>query len=573
VVLLVLFGLCGWVAVGAFQAKSSLEQARSSAQDAKDSLLEADTKAAANSAGDALMSARAARDATHSLAWNIVAGVPWLGSPFRTGQQITDVVLGLASGVLQPAADVGVTISPDKLYKDGRVDVGLLRSQEPQLSALATEATRLNAEAGAITEPRYVSLMSDARSQLQGQISDLTSILQNTALAARVVPSMMGADGPRTYFMAFQTNAETRGTGGLLGGFGILKFADGAPSVDSLASNVDLENAVAPVDLGLEYDQQYGFADPFTDFRNSNLSPHFPYAAQIWKTMWAVQTGTEVDGVIAIDPVALSYILGAVGPVTMPDGEVISKENVVELTESTAYVRYPTDQMARKQYLQDIANAVVTKITGKVKSSRQLLDALGRSVSERRIAIWSAVPDEQKILEETALAHVIPDNAAPFAAVVFNNLAGNKLDYYLKSQIEYAADKCSGETRASTVTVKLTNAVPDKPLPEYVVGVGGLAPEVPIEVPKGTNITSVRLFATKGAQLSAAILNGERVPAIVSTERGHPVFEVQVIIPPGQSADISYQLSEPTAPGKPQMPSQPLVSTIVPKVSVPECGS
>ena len=57
--------------------------------------------------------------------------------------------------------------------------------------------------------------------------------------------------------------------------------------------------------------------------------------------MWAEQTGTFVDGVIAIDPVALSYILGAVGPITMPDGEVISKDNVVELTESTAYFRFP----------------------------------------------------------------------------------------------------------------------------------------------------------------------------------------------------------------------------------------
>ncbi len=29
--------------------------------------------------------------------------------------------------------------------------------------------------------------------------------------------------------------------------------------------------------------------------------------------MFAEQTGIDVDGVIAIDPVALSYILGAVG--------------------------------------------------------------------------------------------------------------------------------------------------------------------------------------------------------------------------------------------------------------------
>ncbi len=559
------------MAVGAFQAKSNLEQARTSAQHAKDALLEGDTAAASASADDALAHARSARDATHSLAWNIASGVPWLGSPFKTGQQITDVVLGLASDVLRPAADVGIAISPDHLYRDGRVDVDLLRSQEPQLSKLSTNATRLNGDAGAITDPRYVSLMSDARSELQGQISDITSLIENVALAARLAPSMMGADGPRTYFMGFQTNAEARGTGGLLGGFGILRFDNGVPTVDTLAPNTDLADAIGPIDLGLEYDQQYGFANPFTDFRNSNLSPHFPYAAQIWKTMWAEQTGMNVDGVIAIDPVALSYILGAVGPITMPDGEVISKDNVVELTESTAYLRYPTDQVARKQYLQDIASAVVTKMTGPVKSPRQLLDALGKALSERRIAVWSASPNEQKILEETPLAHVIPDDPAPYAAVVVNNLGGNKLDYYLKTQIEYAADECKGDTRASTVTVKLTNTVPNEPLPDYVAADAGLSPDLLIEVPRGTNITSVRLFATKDATLSTAILNGERVPAILSTERGHPVFEVQVIIPPGQSADISYQLSEPTVPGAPRAPSQPLVNTVVPKVMVPEC--
>lgn len=573
VVVLVVLGLGVWVAVGAFQAKSNLEQARSSAQDAKEALLEGNTQAASESADDALVQAQAARDATHSLAWKFVAGVPWLGSPFKTGQQVTDVVLGLASDVLRPAADVGIAIAPDRLYRDGRVDVELLRSQESQLTELAADATRLNGDAGAITDPRYVSLLSDARSELQSQISGVTSIIENAALAARLVPSMMGADGPRTYFMGFQTNAEARGTGGLLGGYGILRFDNGVPTVDALAPNTDLADAVAPVELGLEFDQQYGFAQPFTDFRNSNLSPHFPYAAQIWKAMWAEQTGMNVDGVIAIDPIALSYILGAVGAVTMPDGEVVSRHNVVELTEKTAYSRFPTDQVARKQYLQDIANAVVTRMTGNVRSPRQLLDALGKAISERRIAVWSASPDEQELIEQTALAHVLPGDEAPFAGVVINNLGGNKLDYYLDTEIEYAADGCDGETRASTINVKLTNTVPDEPLPDYVASAEGLAPELLIAVPKGTNITSVRLFATRGAELSSAILNGERVPAILGTERGHPVFEVQVIIPPGQSADVSFQLSEPTTPGKPRVPSQPLIDSVSPKVSVPQCAS
>lgn len=571
---LIVLGLGCWVAIGAFQAKSSLEQARASAQNARDALLEGNTQAASEAADAALSSAQSARDATHSLAWNVVSALPWLGSPFKTGQQVTEVVLGLASDVLRPAADVGLTISPERLYRDGRVDVELLRSQEPDLRELSTNATRLNGEAASIPDPRYVSLLSDARSELQGQITNITSLIENVALAARLAPSMMGADGPRTYFMAFQTNAEARGTGGLLGGYGVLRFEDGVPTVDALAPNTDLKGAVAPVDLGPEYDKQYGFQQPFFDFRNSNISPHFPYAAQIWQGMWLEQTGAKVDGVVAIDPVALSYILGAVGPVTMPDGETVSRENVVELTESTAYSRFPleTDQAARKQYLQDIANAVVTKMTGPVKSPRQLLDALGKAVSERRIAVWSNLPEDQKLLETTPLAHIIPDDSGPYAQVVLNNLAGNKLDYYLKTQIEYAADGCTGGTRASTVTVKLTNAVPADGLPDYVIGAEGLSPDLGFTVPPGTSVTSVRLFGTKGAELSGVILNGKRVPAIHYTERGHPVFEVQVIITAGQTADIMFQLSEPTVPGAPLSPSQPLVETVIPEVRVPECA-
>ena len=56
----------------------------------------------------------------------------------------------------------------------------------------------------------------------------------------------------------------------------------------------------------------------------------------------------------------------------------------------------------------------------------------------------------------------LPDDPAPYAEVVINNLGGNKMDYYLTRQIEYAADGCDGDTRTSTVTIRLTNTAPDK---------------------------------------------------------------------------------------------------------------
>lgn len=568
--LILVFG--GWLGFNALKAKSGLEQARQSAQEVKEALLAGKSEDATRFADSAVSQAQSARSATQSLPWNVAAAVPVLGAPFKTGQQISDVVVGLAADVLQPAAKEGIGLSPDQLYENGRVNVQLLRSQEPALVKMAADAERLNEQAAAIATAGFLPPINNARTQLQNQTSEVASLLRNTALAAKIGPSMMGADGPRAYLMAFQTNAEARGTGGLLGGTGILRFDNGKPTVDSLISNAELYDATASIDLGPEFNDVYGSSKPYTDIRNSNQSSHFPYAAQIWKSMWERQGGGKIDGVIGLDPIALSYILGAVGDVTTPDGQVVTQNNVIELTESTAYIKFPEDSPARKRYLQEIANAVVKKMTAPVKSPGKLLDALGKAVAERRISVWSAFPDEQKVLEQTSLGHAIPEDAAPFAEVVINNFGGNKMDYYLERQIEYAADGCEGNVRNSTITVRLTNTASDvNTLPEYVAGDPGLPSDLPFKVPPGTMVSSVRLVATKGAELMGLTANGERAAAVSKVELGHPTFEVQVVIPPGQSGELVFRLTEPTSKGEARVPVQPLVDNISPVVSVPTC--
>ena len=570
--MLLVAGFAGWLGYQASHAKSYLEQARSDAQQAKDALSKADADEATKWADAAQSHATQAQDATHSLPWNIAVVVPWLGSPFKAGQQISDVVLGLASDVLRPSVDVAEALSPDHLLGgNGRVDVQLLTANSSKLDQISAAAAKLDTQAKSISDPAYLSAIGDARSALQTQTSELAGLLENTALAGRLAGPMMGADGPRAYFMGFQTNAEARGTGGLMGGFGILRFDNGTATVDTLGQNNDLNKPFTTIDLGAEFNKQYGFNNPTTDWRNSNYSPHFPYAAQIWKSMWQQQSGESVDGAVAIDPVALSYILGAVGSVTVADGETITKDNVVELTESTAYIRFADDNNARKAYLQDVAAAVVRKMTGHLDSPRALLDALGKAVGEGRIAVWSSSPEQQKLLEETPLAHVVPDDPAPYASVIINNIGGNKLDYYLTREIEYSGSACDSDTRKTAVTVRLTNNVPDTPLPDYVAGHLGLG-NFQVDLPTATNATSVTLLATKGATLTGAFVNGLKVPTVFGgQERGHPTFEVQLGLQRDTPVVVRWELSEPTAAGEARVPVQPLRDEVTPKVSVPAC--
>jgi hypothetical protein len=565
---IVAFGL--WLGYSAKEARTNLYEARNHAQLAKDALLDGNIEVAQRSAADADKYASQAYDNTHSIPWSITAAVPVLGSPLATSQQISEVVKGLTHDVLTPAVDAGSTLAPDQLIEGGgRVNVQSLRDAVPVLDQTSVAAQSLSDQAQTIDEATYLGVVNEARTALQDQTAELSKLLSNTAIVAKVVPAMLGGDGPRNYFLGFQTNAEARGTGGLLGGFGIVRANDGSAKVDTLASNAELSMDKQPLDLGPDYAARYGESRPTTDFRNSNLSSHFPYAAQIWKSLWAQESGEQVDGVVATDPVALSYVLGAIGPVTMPDGEVITKDNVVELTESTAYVRFADDNKARKQYLQTVAARVVDKMTGKLSSPQALLDALGKAAGEGRIAVWSADPALQQVLSGTKVGNVVPDDAAPYAGVVVNNQGGNKLDYYLSREIEYVADSCVDGTRSSTVTVRLTNNTPAGEFPDYVAGLF----ESVGNVPKGTNAVDLSLLATQGATLDKVTINGAQQFVFTGTERGHPVFNVRPLLQRGKTVEVKFELTEPTVPGEARVPVQPLVDSPNVTVDVPNCGS
>jgi len=380
---------------------------------------------------------------------------------------------------------------------------------------------------------------------------------------------MLGGEGPRNYFLAFQTNAEARGTGGLVGAYGILTANQGKVALDTLASNQDLKFNGKPIDLGPDFAALYGDYKSTTSWSNSNISPNIPYAGQIWKSLWQQQSDQQIDGVIATDPVALSYILGAVGPVTLPGGEVIDANNVVRITESDVYLRYPEDNKARKDFLQSIAEAVVTKtLGGKGGSTVKVVEALAKAAGEGRLGVWSDVPGEEAVLAGTPLGRVVPDDAAPYANVVVNNASGNKIDYYLDRKVRYSADNCVGPLRSTAVAATLTNELPPGDYPPYITGRQDPNPTGP----PGTSRSLVSLYATQGAQLRGVTLDGAPIAVTTGSERGHPVYTANVQLPPGVPKVLLFSMVEPTAPGAAQVPTQPLVRPMATSVNIPTCG-
>ncbi|UEA57829.1 DUF4012 domain-containing protein [Gordonia otitidis] len=571
VVVILIVALAAYLAYLVFDVKSSVEEARSHAAAAKSAIMDGNVAKAQSAAGDADAAARDARDTSGNPVWSAVAAIPGLGSPLKSVHEMAESVADLTSQVLVPSAELADTISPSKLREDGNaVNLQPLAAAQPKLEGIAGNATRIDDHVQHISGS-WLGPVSDAREQLVDQVGETARFVQGTNVAAKIAPGMLGLYGPRNYFLAMQTPSESRATGGLVGGFAILRADDGRISAPQLGQNSDLEDPrTRQVDFGSDYNALYDWTRPYTDFRNSNISPNFPDTARIWIANWKEQTGQQLDGAVALDPIALSYVLKVTGPVTLADGEKITADNVVPITLSTSYERFADNNTARKLYLQAISKAVIDQIGTMRGNSGALLEALGHGVQERRIMVYSTHKQEQEVLETTALGHQLPDSSAPFMDVTVGNIAGNKIDYYLRREISYTAGECSGDTRDSTATIKLTNTLTDLSLPDYVIGVLGNPQE---KVDKGTNLANVQFTLTKGATIKELKVDG--APALYSEGQlyGHPVVYTQVPIPAGKSVEVTVTATEPTsAQGEAAVPVQPLVDNPTPKVDVPVCG-
>jgi hypothetical protein len=453
----------------------------------------------------------------------------------------------------------------------GRVDLVALRRAALSLGSAAHAASDTRTRSAGLPRKTWLPAADRARTRVNGSLSRLAPAVADAAAAARLLPAMLGADGARHYLVIFQNTAEARGTGGLPGAFAVLKASEGKLSFGGFGNDTAMADARATVDFGKEYAAEYAHNAPATTWVNANLSPHFPYAAQIWADAWLRHSGKKADGVIALDPGAMAGLLAVTGPARLDDGTPVSAGNVVDLTERTSYAAF-ADTKERKSFFLDVAGATAAKLLPAMggRQVAALLSALHTELREGRVTMWSAHPSEQRELQRRHFAGALPDNPAPFAGLVVNNAAGSKLDYYLDRKLDWAPGRCNRYGRDVTVTATLTNRAPASHLPTYVTQ---RVDNPPYATRPGDNRLLVSYYASTGAVLTGATLDGRTALVNSGTERGHPVFTLDTELPAQSARTVELHLVEPLAAQAPVVLRQPLVrplrSTVRP---YPPCG-
>ncbi|MFN3950364.1 DUF4012 domain-containing protein [Microbacterium sp.] len=561
----------GWVGVRGVMAGTHLASVQSDAT-AVASTLSSDPSQAVSSLTGVSTHTEAARDLTSDPVWALAEKAPWIGPQLEAVRTIAvsaDDLLRL--GVL-PLAQASQGSSIDALKPvNGRIDARALSSLQGPAQQAAAKADSALSAIRSLNRVPLLGRLASATDQVEDVFSRATGGLDALSRAAQLLPGMLGESGQRSFLVLVQNNAEFRSLGGIAGTALLLQTDSGAVSLVGTETGTALSAGISDPVVTLPDDVQsvYG-TRPARYFQNLTQIPDFSIDGPLARDMYRQQTGRDVDGVIAIDPVVLSYLLKATGAVSLPDGTSINGDNATSLFLKDVYQRYPDPAVQDAFFAASSASIFNAFLEGR-GSSVGLLSALARGADERRILLWSANPDEQGVIDGSAMAGRLPmtdDDTARFG-VYFNDGGGSKMSYYVKPDVSVAWDGCAvaGGTspRRLTLSVGLTNTAPTdaaSSLPVYVTANGwfGAAPGTAvvvgnIYVPEDYRVVSAT--ASNGASFTSASLKGREVLTYGLNLLPQSQESLSVVVETTSSARTAQAFVTPTADST----INPIVST------------
>jgi Protein of unknown function (DUF4012) len=279
--------VAGWLTVTALRARADLNRAQTSLENARTAAVDERLGVATVAVSSAQAQTSDARRLTSDPVWRAVTRIPFVGRTPRAVATATTQADRLTHSVLPSVLQVADRAAPDQLRTSGdTINLAPLVAAAPTLAsarvAVADVQLRLSRTGhgfGVLPPVRH------ALNRLEAAVDSLAGTVNGASLAADLLPPMLGNNGPRRYLLAFQNPAESRGTGGLVGGYGILEADQGHLRVTTLGTDADLTSLPqVPAELGPDYVKLWG-QDPAL-WVNSNESPDFSSGARIWLDAW-----------------------------------------------------------------------------------------------------------------------------------------------------------------------------------------------------------------------------------------------------------------------------------------------
>jgi hypothetical protein len=494
--------------------------------------------------------AASAASLTSDPVWRAAEIVPVLGNNLTAFREAAAMINQLSIEAFPPLGDLASTFTIDSLSpKNGSFDLNTFVEAQPLVSEALDAFDEADARASTIQTENTIPQIGIAVDQVVDLVGRARDTIEGVDTALTLLPSMLGADESRQYLLMSLNNAELRATGGIAGALAIVKAENGTINLGTLTTATDLGEFDQPV-LDLSVGEQTLYGDLLATYmQDVNYTPNFARSGELARSMWLERTGEEVDGVIAIDPIALSYILRATGPIDAGSGITLNSENAADVLLSGVYSSIPNPKDQDRFFAGAMGLIFGSLVEGEADTST-LFESLARGVGENRIHLWSAEASEQTKIETTPMAGAVPEsnsNTTGFG-VYFNDATGAKMDYYLSAGIGIASGVCRADGRPNfDVAIKLESRAPADSasiLPKYVTADGAYG------VPPGNISTSVFVYAPAGSVPYSVTIDGQEHAFVAAEDGNHSVAGITIELSPGQQSEVSMKfvgLSEAAA--------------------------
>ncbi|WP_434739972.1 DUF4012 domain-containing protein [Micromonospora sp. SH-82] len=528
-----LLSATGWLGLRVSQARAHLLNAAALAQELSARLLAGDTDRAQRTLAALQEQAAKARTATGDPSWWAAGWTPYAGDDLTAVRRVAVAVDDLS----RTAFPSLVGVDPAALLPQrGGLDPAAVRDVAQQLAAGDEVVQRVRDDLATISADGLVPQVASALTRLRAELDSLAAMTATTSQVARILPPLLGAEGPRTYLLAAQNPAEVRATGGMLGAYAMIRADGGRVRIVGQGASASELLRFDPPITKLSAEMRRLYTDlPGIFPANVNLTPHFPTAAKLYREMVRRRTGTEVDGVLAVDPVALSYLLEVIGPVKVPQGPQLTAGTAVRTLLSEAYLTL--DVAEQDQFYAAAAAATFDALLSQKVPPVGAISAFRRSVEERRILFWSARSEEQRVLADSRMSGVLPEQESePTVGVFLNDATGAKLGYYLRPAATLTVGECRPDgRRLLRLAFSLASSAPKRGLTPSVLGLG-------TSIPPYTVRTLVYVFSPAGGAVIGGRLDGDEVSLGSGTERGRQVVVATVELRPGTSRTLEVDL-------------------------------
>lgn len=285
-------------------------------------------------------------------------------------------------------------------------------------------------------------------------------------------PAIAGFKNEQLFLVLLQNSLELRPGGGFIGSLGIAKFQEGLLAdfqiqdvyqVDGqLKGHVDPPGPVAELLM-----QEHWY------LRDSNWDPDFRINARQAAWFYEKETGTRVDGVIALSVPFIVELLKATGPLTIPDyAERITAENFFGKSLFYTQADFFPGSTQKRDFLGAVSTALLEKFTAQDGTSPiSIFKAYEQALASRDIQWYLSDPAWQSVIELFGWAGEYPPvTACPplvtptsclllFAGWVEANVSVNKANYFLKRSLkrELTLDEIGRITEKHILTYENTS--------------------------------------------------------------------------------------------------------------------